>query len=619
MQRRVLSVLQDERFRDEVLQARLASSVAPAASAAPHLAIVSAQGMPLSATQEAVVLLQGRPSLLIRQNRFEIPKSGTWAKILSTHREIVETRLPSVGRIEVDDGAGFRHVGTGWVIAEGIIATNRHVAEIFAKKQAKGCAFLVNFMGAAYAARIDFREEYKEKTTAEVNVREVVFMEDAPRNLPDVALLRLVKHGDLPAPIPLLQKPPSAGQDIAVIGYPAFDNRYGLDATEAAKAIFGTIYDVKRLSPGCVMGEKGKYWYFEHDATTLGGNSGSVVLDIATGYAAGMHFQGDFRTANYAIRASALLDLAAQNQVSTLVRKPLPPAPDKPPQAPVEEAVPASYADREGYQEKFLTGDISVPLPKVSKRNAKKVLTFKDPATGKPTTLLKYTHFSVVMNSDRRMCFFSAVNIDGRKSVAIKGSRPAWRADPRIPKDGQLVNDCYGDEDEGKFSRGHMTRREDPLWGPEADKANVDTFHAPNACPQMQPFNAGIWNNLEDYALQNARQDDMRICVFTGPIFTDNDPEYFGVRVPIRFWKVIAFIHDKTGKLCATGYTMSQRDFLPGSEFVFGHFQTYQNSLREIEGLTGLSFGELAKVDPFKIVEEAPPLPLRAVEHIRFR
>ena len=52
-------------------------------------------------------------------------------------------------------------------------------------------------------------------------------------------------------------------------------------------------------------------WFFAHDATTLGGNSGSVVLDVETGYAVGMHFSGSFLESNYAVRAAVLLDQAA--------------------------------------------------------------------------------------------------------------------------------------------------------------------------------------------------------------------------------------------------------------------------------------------------------------------
>ena len=42
------------------------------------------------------------------------------------------------------------------------------------------------------------------------------------------------------------------------------------------------------------------------------------------------------------------------------------------------------------------------------------------------------------------------------------------------------------------------------------------------------------------------------------------------VKVPVEFWKIIAFIHDETGELSATGYKMSQKDHLPEEEFVFG-------------------------------------------------
>jgi DNA/RNA endonuclease G (NUC1) len=97
-----------------------------------------------------------------------------------------------------------------------------------------------------------------------------------------------------------------------------------------------------------------------------------------------------------------------------------------------------------------------------------------------------------------------------------------------------------------------MTRREDPIWDSDtaASRGNADSMHVTNAVPQMQPFNAGIWLDLEDYALQNAWRDDMKISVFTGPFLDDDDPTMFGVQVPVEFWKVIAFVHDETAS-CA--------------------------------------------------------------------
>jgi endonuclease G len=92
----------------------------------------------------------------------------------------------------------------------------------------------------------------------------------------------------------------------------------------------------------------------------------------------------------------------------------------------------------------------------------------------------------------------------------------------------------------------------------------------------------------------------------------------FGARIPFEFWKIIAFIHDDTGKLTATGYIMSQESHLPHEEFVFGPFDnTSQTQIKTIERRTGLSFGTLSSKDP-KRGEEAIRQPLSALEQIVF-
>jgi endonuclease G len=259
-------------------------------------------------------------------------------------------------------------------------------------------------------------------------------------------------------------------------------------------------------------------------------------------------------------------------------------------------------------------------------RGADDILDFQEDGASK--TELRYEHYSVIMSRSRRMCFLSACNIDGNQSK--KSARVAWKWDPRIPKDQQIMKECYGNPP--KFSRGHMTRREDPGWGsPEiAKRGNEDSMHVTNVTPQMQAFNAPIWLALEDYALQHAREDAMKISVFTGAYFAKADPEMYGVRIPLAFWKVIAFIHDDTGKLCATGYEMDQQQsLLPEEEFVFGAFTSpqlgtaTQVSIRSIEARSGINFGKLAAVDPLAGDEESvsaggAALPLLAMEQIRF-
>ena len=38
-----------------------------------------------------------------------------------------------------------------------------------------------------------------------------------------------------------------------------------------------------------------------HDSSTLGGNSGSALIDVATGRVVGLHFAGRYLEANYAV------------------------------------------------------------------------------------------------------------------------------------------------------------------------------------------------------------------------------------------------------------------------------------------------------------------------------
>lgn len=277
------------------------------------------------------------------------------------------------------------------------------------------------------------------------------------------------------------------------------------------------------------------------------------------------------------------------------------------------------YADRTGYSSGFLGRRFVVPIPRPTPALRPHILRFETP--NGQNNLLRYTHFSVMMHAARRMCIFSAVNIDGLVEKADVNARTGWKYDPRIPRQFQIKGECYGREQDGKFSRGHMTRREDPNWGDltTATLANSDTFHVTNACPQWQPFNAGVWLGLEDYALHNARERDIRISVFTGPVFSPDDPIFFGVAVPLSFWKIIAFIHNKTNQLSATGYLLQAE--LPDARdlegYPFGPYKTYQRAIGEIEELTALSFGRITALDPLAGSRDIDPIPLRNFKQIQ--
>jgi endonuclease G, mitochondrial len=636
-------------------------------------------------TRETIVLRTGRPVLAVvndeAQLAFTDAESEIWRSRLTGVREQLGRAIRAVGRIEVN-GHSFDWLGTGWLVAPDVVVTNRHVASEFASRRGEGFVFRQGF-GGAMSARIDFLEEIGHGVSREFRLSKILHVEG--EDGPDVAFLRVEQTGGdaLAAPIALSGRAAGRGQNVAVIGYPARDSR--VPDQDLMLKIFGDVFDKKRLAPGQVKAPENGLLL--HDCSTLGGNSGSVVLDLESGEAVAIHFSGRFLEANYAVPARTIARVLRQVRPDGAGSQRRVPRPDdersetetemeaeaeaevdvnaaaftiplrirveigsaardggtarrarRAMAAPVvqvragddqsgeveadeaddveeiEEGRPEDYSDREGYDPEFL--GVRLQMPEVL--DSGDVLSFR--VDGQKRSELTYEHFSVVMSKSRRLCLYSAVNIDGGRSR--KARRTGWRVDPRIEREQQIVTGVYGNAP--RFSRGHMTRREDPIWGTAdaATRGNSDSMHVTNAVPQMQPFNAGVWLQLEDYALENAREDDMRITVMTGPVFRDDDPLRFGVKVPVTFWKIIGFIHEVTGGPCVTGYTMSQKDFLREEEFVFGQHETAQVPISVIEEMAGLSFaGDFRRLDPLERVTEARTRtkPLRDLREIRFR
>ncbi|HVW64731.1 MAG TPA: DNA/RNA non-specific endonuclease [Nitrosospira sp.] len=264
---------------------------------------------------------------------------------------------------------------------------------------------------------------------------------------------------------------------------------------------------------------------------------------------------------------------------------------------------PEAFNGRDGYQEKFL-GEFVVPWPRPTGLRLRDVQLLAD---GKDK--LAYTHFSVMMSRYRRIAMCVGVNISGGESVKIERTPDKWAFDGRLPVEYQVGEDLYADN---LLDRGHLVRREDPNWGPDAETANEDTFHFTNCSPQMAAFNQKTWLSLEDYILQNTRRWQERVTVFSGPVFRDSDREYRGVLIPSAYWKVIAFLSDD-GKPSATAYMIDQSGELAALEAAFGRFKTYQRSIARIEELTDLDFGKLKDYDGFTNEERRSDTRIEAV------
>ena len=276
--------------------------------------------------------------------------------------------------------------------------------------------------------------------------------------------------------------------------------------------------------------------------------------------------------------------------------------------APMGEAISIDpdYGTRRGYDPNFLgTASRSVPLPGLSDAMEEDAAINREEG-GPGEHVLHYHHFSVVMSKRRKLAYFTAVNIDGAKRAhEVVRENDRWFLDPRIGKDEQVGEAVYAQND---LDRGHLVRRLDPAWGDtleQAKVANDDTFHFTNCCPQHKNFNQNdtTWAGLEDYILDNAIAQDLRVSVFTGPVLSDQDPHYRGVQLPRQFWKVVA-MGKEDGLLSATAYLLSQESLLGDLEgFEFGAYRTYQVAVRKVEELTGLDFGGLKGADPAESLE----------------
>jgi endonuclease G len=266
------------------------------------------------------------------------------------------------------------------------------------------------------------------------------------------------------------------------------------------------------------------------------------------------------------------------------------------------------YGTREGFAAQFLTSP--VPLPELTADQRAAAAQNRQARPGQDPAVLEYHHFSLVMDRTRRLALYTAVNIDGASSQSPERKRDVWFFDPRIGRDEQTGNEVYQDND---FDRGHLVRRLDPAWGPDARTAKVandDTFHFTNSAPQHRLFNQGesLWAGLEDYLMDGARAHRQRLCVFTGPVFTSADPVYRGVAIPLAFWK-IAVLDKPGGGQSASAYLISQRQLVEGMHLEAFVPQTFQVPVRQIDALTGLDFAYLAASDPLPAPPPAQALP----------
>ncbi|MDX8501802.1 phospholipase D-like domain-containing protein [Mesorhizobium sp. VK4C] len=264
----------------------------PGAGGPPPLGAGGPVQPPPVTNDETIVFAVGTPVFLVQNSAIDIDsaraEATAWRQILSVKAPLLNRSMASIGRVDVSNFDN-PFVGTAWVIDDGLVVTNRHVASLFAQTSGAGFTFRVGFDARTpVAADIDFLQEYGNAATDPVAVDRVVWI--APDGLPDIAFLKLAQAPSAVGRVilELASDPPPAKLPVAVVGYPASDIRFS--DQQLANKIFGGIYDKKRVAVGNLLGIGDDN--ITHSCATLGGNSGSPLIDIGTGQVVALHYRG---------------------------------------------------------------------------------------------------------------------------------------------------------------------------------------------------------------------------------------------------------------------------------------------------------------------------------------
>ncbi len=261
---------------------------------------------------ETIVMETGRPAIPVRGNEVSYEdahidaESADIVSALKASAGKIEPLLALVGRIDVANFPGSAdYVGTGWQIDPGVVVTNRHVAELVARRDGARFVFRPGRFGEPLAVSMDYRHELGSEAVDVAEVTEVLWIEEDP-NAADIAFVKIAGRddGSHQNRIELADDDAAPGDQVAVIGYPARAPRSVIEDQDLMDRIYGRTYDIKRIAPG--LADDDSRGWATHDCTTLGGNSGSVVVEVASGKAVALHFAGLYLIENYAVPVSTI-------------------------------------------------------------------------------------------------------------------------------------------------------------------------------------------------------------------------------------------------------------------------------------------------------------------------
>jgi hypothetical protein len=191
---------------------------------------------------------------------------------LRRHHHRMVPLLDRIGRIDVEGLTGAEFVGTGWIIDDGVVVTNRHVAEVVGRRSASGYSFRLGASGRPVSLQFS-TGHLKGDPVAGVSipVASVLYIEPEGSDV-DIAFLKLSaasSFGTLSA-LPLHSATVGDVTPLCVLGYPGKASARVIPDQQLMHDLYRGVFDVKRVAPGYVARQDREI--IAHDCTTLGGN-----------------------------------------------------------------------------------------------------------------------------------------------------------------------------------------------------------------------------------------------------------------------------------------------------------------------------------------------------------
>lgn len=427
---------------------------------------------------EAIIIPERRPAIDIIDGSFET-RHQDWLHLNAAPvRDRLRQAFPSIGRLELPGHPSVPYGGTAFIVGDGLLMTNRHVAELFCEGiGTSGLRFITGVESG-----VDFLRERRSTRQEYIRITSVVLIHPYW----DVAIVRVEGLRQSRRPLRLSTEPGAnlLEREVALVGFPAYDPR---NPADVQNFVFDGVYGIKRLQPGVlktlapVESYRHEVEALTHDSSTLGGNSGSCVLDLKSGDVLGVHFGGNYGKANFCVAAG---DLARDGRVidtgvrfsgpvqrsdvpwetywqatETTVPAAVPdksssPLPDRTSamaqqtgeirlSIPLEITIrvgdgvttaaagassvaggteralepfhDTDYSTRTGYDPHFLGPEVPLPTPRKPEDLAR---------VDDGGHLLHYHHFSLAVHKKRRLALFTAANVDASAAAKRPGNRP---------------------------------------------------------------------------------------------------------------------------------------------------------------------------------------------------